>query len=49
MFNKVNGTADVFRILKEEQYVVWKLRALHQKELGTYLQKRKGYLNPRYK
>jgi uncharacterized protein YbbC (DUF1343 family) len=48
MFNKVNGTAEVYRILKEEQYVVWKLRALHQKERERYLRKRKGYLIKEY-
>lgn len=48
MFNKVNGTAEIYRILKEEKYVVWKLRSLHQKERENYLAKRKGYLNPTY-
>ena len=44
MFNKVNGTAEVYRILKEERYFIWKLRALHQKERANYLQKREKYL-----
>jgi uncharacterized protein YbbC (DUF1343 family) len=44
MFNKVNGTAKVYRLLKEEPYVVWKLRALHQKERARYLRKRESYL-----
>ncbi len=48
MFNKVNGTAEVYRILKDEQYVIWKLRALHQKERAQYLRKRQTYLNPVY-
>lgn len=48
MFNKVNGTAEVYRILKEEQYFVWKLRALHQKEREDYLQRRTKYLNSEY-
>lgn len=48
MFNKVNGTAEVYRILKEEQYVIWKLRSLHQKERKDYLRKRKLYLNSDY-
>lgn len=47
-FNKVNGTDEVYRILKDEQYVIWKLRALHQKERERYLQKRPFYLNPDY-
>ncbi len=44
MFNKVNGTSEVLRILKEETFVVWKLRSLHQKEREQYLKKRKAYL-----
>lgn len=48
MFNKVNGTAEVYRILKEEKYITWKLRALHQKERAEYLLKRQMYLNPAY-
>lgn len=48
MFNKVNGTAEVYRILKEEKYLIWKLRALHQKEKTDYLAKRRLYLIPDY-
>lgn len=48
MFNKANGTAEVYRILKEDQFVIWKLRELHQKEKKIYLQKRQAYLNPAY-
>lgn len=48
MFNKVNGTAEVYRILKEEKYLIWKLRALHQKEKSLYLLKREAYLIPNY-
>lgn len=44
MFNKVNGTAEILRILKEERYVVWKLRSVHQKEREHYLRKRQSYL-----
>ncbi len=44
LFNKANGTAEVYRILKEDPYVVWKLRALHQKERTRYLRKRESYL-----
>jgi uncharacterized protein YbbC (DUF1343 family) len=44
MFNKVNGTAEVYRMLKEEKYLIWKLRALHQKEREHYLLKRRAYL-----
>lgn len=44
MFNKVNGTAEVYRMLREEKYLIWKLRALHQKEREEYLLKRQTYL-----
>jgi uncharacterized protein YbbC (DUF1343 family) len=48
MFNKVNGTAEVYRIIKEEKYVTWQLRDLHKKERSAFLQKRKAYLLPEY-
>lgn len=48
MFNKVSGTAEVYRILKDDQYIVWKLRGLHQQERENYLRKRKAYLNQNY-
>lgn len=48
MFNKVNGTAEVYRILKEEKYVTWKLRLLHQEQRQAYLTRRKPYLIPAY-
>jgi uncharacterized protein YbbC (DUF1343 family) len=48
MFNKVNGTAEVYRILKEEKYITWKLRSLHQKERDAYLEKRRSYLISAY-
>ncbi|WP_237753463.1 exo-beta-N-acetylmuramidase NamZ domain-containing protein [Candidatus Protochlamydia amoebophila] len=44
MFNKVNGTAEVFRIIKEEQYILWKLRSLHEKERALFVNKRASYL-----
>ncbi len=44
MFNKVNGTAETYRLLKEEKYLVWKLRGIHQNEKNRYLQKRQTYL-----
>lgn len=44
MFNKVNGTAEVYRIIKEEKYVTWKLRSLHKKERTSFLKKRQAYL-----
>jgi uncharacterized protein YbbC (DUF1343 family) len=48
MFNKVNGTDEVYRILKEEKYITWKLKELHQKERQNYLKKRATYLIPSY-
>lgn len=48
MFNKVNGTAEVYRILKNEKYVTWKLRELHKKERSAFMQKRNNYLIPAY-
>lgn len=48
MFNKVNGTAEVFRIINDEKYITWKLRSLHEAERADYLAKRRQYLNPNY-
>lgn len=44
MFNKVNGTPEVFRILSQEKYIVWKLRALHQKQREAFKKRRAPYL-----
>lgn len=49
MFNKVNGTDKIIQILKDEPYIIWKLRALHQHERELFLEKRKNYLTPEYK
>ena len=48
MFNKVNGTAEVYRILTQEPYIIWKLLALHQEERRLFIQKRKKYLISTY-
>jgi uncharacterized protein YbbC (DUF1343 family) len=48
MFAKVNGTDDIFNLLKEEKYVTWKLRAFHQEERKAFMKKRAKYLNPIY-
>lgn len=48
MFNKVNGTAEVYRILKDEKYVTWKLRDLHKKERDLFMKKRATYLITAY-
>jgi uncharacterized protein YbbC (DUF1343 family) len=48
MFNKVNGTAEVYRIIKEEKYLIWKLKELNKKERENFLVKRRPYLIPSY-
>lgn len=48
MFCKVNGTEEVWNILQKERYVVWKLRALHEKERKKFLKTRKKYLLSMY-
>lgn len=48
MFCKVNGTEEVYKLLAEERYVVWKLRAFQEKERNEYLERRKKYLIPSY-
>lgn len=48
MFCKVNGNEEIYRILKEEPYVAWRLRSFEQKERGIFLENRKKYLNPNY-
>lgn len=48
MFTKVNGTAEVFRVISEDVNIVWKLRTLHEKERERFLTLRKKYLNPNY-
>lgn len=48
MFNKVCGTDEVLRLLKEEKFLVWKLRAIHQRERELFLTKRARYLFPQY-
>jgi uncharacterized protein YbbC (DUF1343 family) len=45
---KVNGTEEVVRLITEENNIVWKLRALHQKERDLFLKKRKKYLIAAY-
>lgn len=48
MFCKVNGTASVLELLKNEKYVTWKLRGLHQKQREAFANKREKYLLPCY-
>lgn len=44
MFNKINGTEEVYRIMNEEKYIVWQLRDLHQKERADFMRKREKHL-----
>lgn len=44
MFCLVNGTEEVYRIIQENQYIIWKLREFHQKERDAFITKRKKYL-----
>lgn len=48
MFCLVNGTEEVYRIIHESQYIIWKLRELHQKEREDFMIKRKKYLITSY-
>jgi len=48
MFCRVNGTEEVYRLITEEQYVVWKLRTIHQKEREQFMTLRQKYLIPSY-
>ena len=32
MFNKVNGTAEIYRIIKDEKYITWKLKDFYRKD-----------------
>jgi uncharacterized protein YbbC (DUF1343 family) len=49
MFNKVNGTAEVYRIIHEEKYPAWRLRQIHLAERQAFIDKRKVYLIADYK
>ncbi|MCE2982260.1 MAG: DUF1343 domain-containing protein [Parachlamydia sp.] len=44
MFNKVNGTDEVYRLLKEEKYVIWKLKILDQEQRDAFRTKRATHL-----
>lgn len=48
MFCKVNGTEEVYRLIKEGKHIVWKLKELHQKEREAFMKKRKKYLIREY-
>lgn len=48
MFSKVNGTEEVFNIIVNAPFVVWKLKDLHKNERQAFAEKRKKYLLPEY-
>jgi uncharacterized protein YbbC (DUF1343 family) len=48
MFNKVNGTDEVYRLLRESRYPAWPLRALHEERRTQFAEKRKAYLIKSY-
>jgi len=48
MFHKVNGTDQVFKVLNQDGYSVWKLLGIHQNERKVFEKKRLKYLFPSY-
>lgn len=44
MFNKVNGTDQIFKILSQDGYSVWKLITVHEKERKIFEKTRQKYL-----
>lgn len=48
MFNKVNGTDEVYRIISEKPHIVWPLRTLHLKEREAFMSIREKYLLEEY-
>lgn len=48
MFSKVNGTADVYRIITNEQYAIYELKKRCQMDRDTFSPTRKKYLLPDY-
>jgi len=48
MFDKVNGTADVWTLMESKGPIVWKLKELGEKGKNSFLEKRKKYLIPNY-
>lgn len=47
-FNKVCGTGEVLKVIRQEKYISWKLRDLHRKEREEFIAKRQKYWNPVY-
>lgn len=48
MFNKANGTAKIYQIIKEDSWIIWKLRAFQKEERLNYLNNRRPYLISQY-
>lgn len=48
MFCKVTGTEGIYRIMKEENNIVWKLKGFHEKERTCFLALRQKYLIDSY-
>jgi len=48
MFCKVNGTEEVWNLMNNEKYIIWKLRDLHKKKRDQFLALRQKYLIPHY-
>jgi uncharacterized protein YbbC (DUF1343 family) len=48
LFDKLNGDKELFSLLKEERYIIWKLRALCEQAREYFLPIRKKYLLPDY-
>ena len=48
MFNKVNGTDEIYHLIENERYLAWKLRSFHSKERSEYLIRRQPYLIQSY-
>lgn len=48
MFNKVNGTDEVWKLMEGKGPIVWKLREIAERGRGNFLDKRNKYLIPAY-
>lgn len=48
MFDKVNGTDEIYKIMTETLHIVWPLRQYHLKERELFKELRKKYLEPSY-
>lgn len=48
MFNKVNGTPEVWKLMEGKGPIVWKLKEIAEKGRSAFLEKRKKYLIPSY-